>query len=355
MSHFLARLIDRVQERAPLAEPLIPPSYATSAWAGYEASPQPEAPPASAETAARRETPAAPMGSQPAGALGLQAESSYEGPAQPKAPSMTTGTTVPTEEPAAPLGSQPARSTGLRLEPKDTRAEPVRPLPFESLVDAATPPSMDAPPAPAVSRDDGSSTRGEGTVRRSVGAIAQQDMQLGLEARHLVPPVPRKPKADDRQARGKTNTGAVSLTPEDRLIPRPVESEQSLTLQYSTTNTSEPASPSTRATARQSPGEALKPEVRATKSDGQVPKDRPAPHLDQRRPGATLIRPLVRQATTMPEARAEAGLESPTINVTIGRIEVRAVTPPTPPPKRSSPPAPTLSLNDYLKRQGGKR
>lgn len=47
--------------------------------------------------------------------------------------------------------------------------------------------------------------------------------------------------------------------------------------------------------------------------------------------------------------------QPPTIRVTIGRIDVRAVTPPTPSSSRRSPPAPKLSLADYLKqRPGGK-
>lgn len=55
-----------------------------------------------------------------------------------------------------------------------------------------------------------------------------------------------------------------------------------------------------------------------------------------------------RSATQMPEA-------APTIRVTIGRIEVRAVTPPTPAPQRSAS-APRVSLDDYLRgRNGGGR
>ncbi len=47
---------------------------------------------------------------------------------------------------------------------------------------------------------------------------------------------------------------------------------------------------------------------------------------------------------------------APSVNVTIGRIEVRAVTPAAPPPRRIAPPLARLSLDDYLKqREEGRR
>jgi hypothetical protein len=46
--------------------------------------------------------------------------------------------------------------------------------------------------------------------------------------------------------------------------------------------------------------------------------------------------------------------DEPTIRVTIGRIEVRAVSPPAPPPRQTRQPAPEMSLDDYLRaREGG--
>jgi hypothetical protein len=43
----------------------------------------------------------------------------------------------------------------------------------------------------------------------------------------------------------------------------------------------------------------------------------------------------------------------PTIRVTIGRIEVRAVSPPEPPPRRTKQPTPKMSLDDYLRSRNG--
>ncbi|MEM1053944.1 MAG: hypothetical protein AAGI52_00340 [Bacteroidota bacterium] len=43
----------------------------------------------------------------------------------------------------------------------------------------------------------------------------------------------------------------------------------------------------------------------------------------------------------------------PTIHVTIGRVEVRAVTPPPPTPRRQAErPAPVISLDEFLKPSG---
>lgn len=54
--------------------------------------------------------------------------------------------------------------------------------------------------------------------------------------------------------------------------------------------------------------------------------------------------------------RNESSSLPPTIKVTIGRIDVRAVMQQTPSPKRIAAPAPKLSLDDYLKkRRGGQR
>jgi hypothetical protein len=59
--------------------------------------------------------------------------------------------------------------------------------------------------------------------------------------------------------------------------------------------------------------------------------------------------------TLPPIATQPTAIEPPTIHVTIGRIEVRAI-PPAAPAKRSTPSSSALSLDDYLRaRDGGKR
>jgi len=67
------------------------------------------------------------------------------------------------------------------------------------------------------------------------------------------------------------------------------------------------------------------------------------------------IRPVGPAPAVLAEAMRKA---APTIQVTVGRIEVRAITPPAPPAPRTKParPGPALSLVDYLKqRSEGRR
>ena len=69
--------------------------------------------------------------------------------------------------------------------------------------------------------------------------------------------------------------------------------------------------------------------------------------------------PTVEPAAPVPAVLPKAMRKpAPTIQVTIGRIEVRAITLPAPPAPRFKParPGPALSLDDYLKqRNEGKR
>jgi hypothetical protein len=46
---------------------------------------------------------------------------------------------------------------------------------------------------------------------------------------------------------------------------------------------------------------------------------------------------------------------APTIQVTIGRIDVRAVLPAAPPPRKTMPPRPALTLDDYLRERNYRR
>jgi len=50
-------------------------------------------------------------------------------------------------------------------------------------------------------------------------------------------------------------------------------------------------------------------------------------------------------------APSETPAGPPSVQVTIGRVEVRAIMPPSSAPPRRLPPRPRLSLDDYLKQR----
>jgi hypothetical protein len=63
-----------------------------------------------------------------------------------------------------------------------------------------------------------------------------------------------------------------------------------------------------------------------------------------------------RAAAPSSEPREQlAANQPPAIHVTIGRVEVRAVMAPGPPPKAATPPGPKISLEEYLKQRNGGR
>jgi hypothetical protein len=79
--------------------------------------------------------------------------------------------------------------------------------------------------------------------------------------------------------------------------------------------------------------------------------------------GARVVRPerisALQHADSTPRVpaseQAPGTQVAPTIKVTIGRIEVRAVSPPQSQPQETALPAPKLSLDDYLKSLKGRR
>lgn len=87
----------------------------------------------------------------------------------------------------------------------------------------------------------------------------------------------------------------------------------------------------------------------------------PAPRATS--PGRVTAQPVVRRQTPLAVVRHDepgggAADEPPSIQVTIGRIEVRAATESQPRPSRQHPASPLMSLSDYLRRrssEGGSR
>jgi hypothetical protein len=141
-------------------------------------------------------------------------------------------------------------------------------------------------------------------------------------------------------------TVAAELAPEPSSLPGPVQSLSEPRADRG--GAAEPAKPVPVEPAM--PGrETLPPETPP-----------PAAQALPTREGATIVaRPRTRLAQPAEPVPAEgkqpvSGPESPpTIRVTIGRVEVRAVMPPAPEPAPPPRHAPRLSLDDYLKQRSG--
>jgi hypothetical protein len=82
------------------------------------------------------------------------------------------------------------------------------------------------------------------------------------------------------------------------------------------------------------------------------------PRRANREPLSIRPQPLARpdDSNSRPgEAANEVEMASPVIRVTIGRVDVRAVTASTSPPRRETPPKPKLSLEEYLRSRSGRK
>jgi hypothetical protein len=126
--------------------------------------------------------------------------------------------------------------------------------------------------------------------------------------------------------------------------------------------------PDSRPTTRDELSDSIRPSIlsgRATSSDkpGELTRARsePRPTQPAGRPASASIvvqpRVTAAQATELATQVASEPIPPaapPTIRVTIGRVEVRAMLPPTPPARQTSRTAPSLSLDEYLRaRRGG--
>jgi phage tail sheath protein FI len=86
----------------------------------------------------------------------------------------------------------------------------------------------------------------------------------------------------------------------------------------------------------------------APRARAQTPSDASSRQIAQR--PSVVVPDVVRLENLAPTSNPPA---APTIRVTIGRIEVRAVMPPAMPAKERTRTAPKLSLDEYLRSQNG--
>lgn len=191
-----------------------------------------------------------------------------------------------------------------------------------------------------------------GTHQRETGVTAasrERGAQMPGVRAHATPPA-AEATVPDRRAR----SGPARSTAPDRPISPAVgpEGRDPRVEREEHERTPEPSVPAANARGRS-------PTQPATSGRAEHPSGPPA------RPGpeAPLVSVAGRQRATAAsglvaahrEREAAKATSSPTIRITIGRVEVRAVAPePAQPPPVASP-GPALSLEDYLKRHDGGR
>jgi hypothetical protein len=112
----------------------------------------------------------------------------------------------------------------------------------------------------------------------------------------------------------------------------------------------------------QNPG--IEPLHRATavKSPESRSDERPGLTDQSRRADRKPLAPRLQRVTSAEDSNSRAGeaanngeTTASVIRVTIGRVDVRAVTASTPPPRRETTPAPKLSLEEYLRSRGERK
>jgi len=153
-------------------------------------------------------------------------------------------------------------------------------------------------------------------------------------ARRVEPPAVRPP-AEPRRPPARES----SPVPDGKRTPRePKVPAQALIRRH--TAPPAPAEPPT------SEAEPMAPVPRGERAEVRSPHDRPARQLRlaPTEPASVLTARPPRPPVPAREA------EPSTVRVTIGRVDVRAVTPEQPPPKRKPKPPPRMTLDEYLRR-----
>jgi hypothetical protein len=196
--------------------------------------------------------------------------------------------------------------------------------------------SADETRAPAV--PSSIPARNEGATREHSAPFHTQSPTDVVERRAVSSPREKSPAATGERA------AASQLT------------AQTYAEQEALTSSAASAVSSKDSASNKSAGDALEAgrERRATSESERAPTPRAAPRVVEprlsRAPTVSEAQPP--PASTASDARREDA--APTIRVTIGRVDVRAVAP-APPERRRAPESsrPALTLEDYLRRRGG--
>jgi hypothetical protein len=185
------------------------------------------------------------------------------------------------------------------------------------------------------------------TLRRATVAAPPSAVQRVERSEPAINSKPASPPR--RDALRSRATAAVN----SQTIATPEAGRVTADSQVSSRGHSQPASstPSSRSEAvDHEPAREKKQAQDARSNQHRAPARRDHSEINQS-PAMAAERPL-RSSRNAPEPRAAA---EKIIRVTIGRIEVHAAQPPPPPVETPAPPAPQLSLDEFLRQHNGRR
>jgi hypothetical protein len=241
-------------------------------------------------------------------------------------------TASPTISSTPPRASDPAA-----VQPREgsTHGETPRPLPAADATHATSHhvprrETGDAPHGIGDANERGSARESHAPAR---GDEAQQTLAPSMPASFLPTPL------DARQTR-EAEASPSHAAPDAEGATRVLRAEASLVASQASLVPSETSLPpfGTAAPSDGRPSRSAEPGVSARQDARALPLQ-------------VMSRPVASDLTR----GAEPDPPAPTIRITIGRVEVRAVTPPPAPSRRPARPAPRMSLDEYLRSQNGGR
>ncbi len=297
-------------------------------------------------------------------------------PDHPPSPHPATSKVVGAKHRPFPAATEPVRDALQPIEPNSSGP----PLSFP----ATLPPRLGDPKPDAASSEPATVGAGWGTEQVSVPTVKPVERQVSTQppSRLRVPltarPFEVKPDGSSSQpaptlaGTGTHHGHGVSLESAGALLPRRQVSRQSLQEQLRPDGKFHEEQ--TDAKAPINPGEAERWRVMGPLAR-QVYHDRIASPVEPRQGGQPLIGPPRIQETNLRNVRSIVGqpkvrsstkvgslvppqadeslARTPTIHVTIGRVEVRATLPPASPSRTQRPAPSVMNLDEYLRRRAG--
>jgi hypothetical protein len=256
---------------------------------------------------------------------------------------------LPAREPAGETLNDGSESEGV-VQPRPTPRAKATGEPQEGEDDSATgretPPRLSIPTLPATTLPAGQKQSASTPPPRWVEPALPAALETVLLTTAVAPagPAPGRPRAGQATgAPGLAKDAAREIEPSLKPAPRPLAAKPAITPAPAATVRIE--APAARTLA---PKPAVAPASVTPSPAGGLRIETPAI-----RPTPTARAPRFGPPISLPTAKEPP----PTINVTIGRIEVRATSASVPPARKSVAPAPAMKLEEYLRQRsaGGAR